>query len=228
VCRDGFAVRGAGPPVAVLLPGWATDGRMVGGLFPGASVVLSGPLRPDGFPDRLAAFLDQAASDRVTVVGWSLGGFLAAEFARRHPGKVRALLLIGVRRGYAEADIETVRASLARDRRSCLAGFYAQCFFPSEMAAYRRFRAGLQDAYLDGMDDESLGSGLSYLAAATLSAASFPRCPVAIVHGEKDVVAPPAEAQDLARECGASFRLLRGAPHAAFLSDGFGEVTLDG
>ena len=43
-----------------------------------------------------------------------------------------------------------------------------------------------------------------------------------VVHGEKDAVAPAAEAEELARAIpGASFRLLRGAPHAAFLDGGF-------
>ncbi len=213
----------------VLLPGWATDGRIFDGLFPGVAAVVAGPLRPEGFPDRLAAFLDGVARGPVTVVGWSLGGFLAAEFARRHPRRVRRVVLVGIRRRYPADAVEAVREKLLRDRRACLSDFHAQCFFPSRMAAYREFRAGLQEEYLREMDEKGLLSGLSYLSTASLSLSALPSCPVAIVHGEKDVVAPAGEAEEVAAESGrASFHLLRGAPHAAFLDERFRAVAADG
>ncbi|HEY5460306.1 MAG TPA: alpha/beta hydrolase, partial [Deferrimonas sp.] len=108
-------------------------------------------------------------------------------------------------------------------------GFYAQCFYPSQMPAYRRFRGGLQAAYLREMDRGALREGLSYLARARLSRETLPGCPVAIVHGEKDVVAPFAEAEGVAREGGnATFHPLPGAAHAVFLADGFRAVVGDG
>jgi len=206
----------------VLLPGWATDGRIFEGVLPGVAAVTTGQLRPEGFPRRLAAFLDRAARGPVTVVGWSLGGFLAAEFARECPDRVGRVVLVGIRREYPEGDVAGVLRSLSADPGACLSAFYAQCFYPSRMPAYRRFRAGLQAAYLREMDGGALREGLSYLAGARLSGETLPACPVAIVHGEKDVIAPFAEAEGLAREAGnATFHPLAGAPHAAFLADGF-------
>jgi pimeloyl-ACP methyl ester carboxylesterase len=97
------------------------------------------------------------------------------------------------------------------------------------MPAYRRFRGGLQAAYLREMDGVRLREGLSYLGAARLSGKTLPACPVAIVHGGKDVVAPFAEAERLARESGnTTFHPLPGAAHAAFLADGFRAVVADG
>ena len=213
----------------VLLPGWATDGRIFEGVLPGVTAVTTGPLRPEGFPRRLAAFLDSKARGQVTVVGWSLGGFLAAEFARDFPDRVRRVVLVGIRRAYPEGDVAEVLRSLSADPGACLAGFYAQCFYPSQMAAYRRFRSGLQAAYLREMDGGALREGLSYLAGARLSGETLPACPVAIVHGEKDVVAPFAEAEGVAREGGnATFHRLPGAAHAAFLADGFCAAVADG
>jgi pimeloyl-ACP methyl ester carboxylesterase len=223
-----FVTGGTGDPSMVLLPGWATDGRIFDGVFPGVTAVTTGPLRPEGFPRRLAAFLDRAARGPVTVVGWSLGGFLAARFAREYPDRVRRVVLVGIRREYPEGDVAGVLRSLSADPGACLSGFYARCFYPSQIPAYRRFRSGLQPAYLREMDDGALREGLSYLAGARLSGETLPACPVAIVHGEKDAVAPFAEAERLARECGnATFHPLPAA-HAAFLADGFRAVAGDG
>ncbi len=224
-----FTVAGEGDPSMVLLPGWATDGRIFEGVLPGVSAVTTGPLRPEGFSRRLAAFLDRTARGPVTVVGWSLGGFLAAEFAREYPDRVRRVVLVGIRREYPEGDVGAVLRSFSADPGSCLSGFYAQCFFPSQMPAYRRFRAGLQAAYLREMDGGALREGLSYLASARLSGETLPACPVTIVHGEKDVIAPFAEAEGVAREgANATFHPLPGAAHAAFLADGFRAVAADG
>ena len=221
--HEEFSVAGGTGPTMVLLPGWATDGRLFDGIFPGVAAVRScGPLRPEGFPDRLAAFLDGAVRGPVTVVGWSLGGFLAAEFAKRHPARVRRLLLIGVRRRYPAAEVEAVRAALLRGRRACLSDFYARCFFPSRMREYRAFRGGLQEDYLREMDEAGLLEGLSFLAENDFPGSGLPACPVTVVHGGKDVIAPAAEAQGLAGEAGrATFLLLPEAPHAAFLDEGF-------
>jgi pimeloyl-ACP methyl ester carboxylesterase len=79
------------------------------------------------------------------------------------------------------------------------------------------------------MDGGALREGISYLASARLSRDTLPACPVAVVHGEKDVVAPFAEAEGVAREGGnATFHALPGAAHAAFLADGFRTVAGDG
>ncbi len=224
-----FVVGGTGDPSVVLLPGWATDGRIFEGALPGVTAVTTGPLRPEGFPRRLALFLDRAASGPVTVVGWSLGGFLAAEFARENPDRVRRVVLVGIRREYPAADVEPILRSLSSDPGGCLSGFYTRCFYPSQIPAYRKFRGGLQAAYLREMDGGALREGLSYLAAARLSRGTLPACPVAIVHGEDDVIAPLAEAEDVARECGnGTFHPLPGVAHAAFLADGFRAVAADG
>jgi len=229
VPREEFTLVGGGDPSMVLLPGWATDGRIFEGVLPGVTAVTTGPLRPDRFTTRLAAFLDLTARGPVTVVGWSLGGFLAAEFAREYPDRVRRVVLVGIRRGYPEGDVAKILRSLSDDPGSCLSDFYAQCFFPSQMSAYRRFRARLQAAYLREMDAGVLREGLSYLASARLSGETLPACPVAIVHGEKDVIAPFAEAEGVAREGGsATFHPLPGTAHAAFLADGFRAVVADG
>ena len=224
-----LVVGGDGDPSMVLLPGWATDGRIFEGALPGVAAVTTGPLRPEGFSRRLAAFLDRTARRPVTIVGWSLGGFLAAEFAREYPDRVRRVVLVGIRRAYPEGEVAAILQSLSTVPGGCLSGFYARCFYPSQIPAYRRFRSGLQEEYLREMDVGVLRGGLAYLAGVRLSGGTLPACPVAVVHGQDDVIAPFAEAEGVARECGnATFHPLPGAAHAAFLADGFRAVVADG
>src|SRR5512140_2106281 len=130
-----FIVGGGGVPSTVLLPGWATDGRIFEGGLPGVTAVTTGQLRPMGFTARLAAFLGREARGPVTVVGWSLGGFLAAEFAREYPDRVRRVVLVGIRRAYPEDDVAGVARSLSADPGGRLSALSAQCLYPSQMAA---------------------------------------------------------------------------------------------
>ncbi len=48
------------------------------------------------FGDALAAVLDALGIARVHAVGVSYGGFVAAEFARRHPARAASLILSGI------------------------------------------------------------------------------------------------------------------------------------
>ena len=218
-----FDVAAGTVPSMVLLPGWATDSRIFDGLLPGVSAVrVFGALRVEGFAERLAAFLDTAACGPVTIVGWSLGGFLAAEFAGKYPSHVRDLVLISIRRRYPLSDVELIRSALLRDQRTCLSDFYTHCFFPSRMKECRLFRCGLQEEYIRTMDKDALLSGLDYLERTDFPADSVSCRPARIIHGEKDIVAPADEAEKLARAINAAtFCLLPGAPHAAFLDSGF-------
>ena len=207
----------------LLLPGWATDERVFGGVGAGFDRLL-----PPGFvtgPEVESGCerLDGAA----VVVGWSLGGFAAADFAARHADSVEKLVLIGVRRRYPREEIERVRRALTADREACLRRFYRECFLPAQREDFRRFRAELMPVYLDEMGTERLQEGLDYLEWAEIDPAALPAGKTVIVHGADDAVAPVEEARTLAAEAGVELRVVDGAGHAAFLSPGFDEILSD-
>ena len=105
--RLAYDVAGSGPAV-VLVHSGVTDRRMwdeqVALLAPRFTVVrcdLRGfgdsPLPPGPFSnvDDLAGVFDAAGIERAALVGNSLGGRVALEFALEHPGRVTKLVLIG-------------------------------------------------------------------------------------------------------------------------------------
>lgn len=62
----------------------------------------------DVVADDLARTLDRHGIDSAVLAGSSMGGYVALEFLRRHPGRVRALALLGTR---ATADDDAAAAA---------------------------------------------------------------------------------------------------------------------
>jgi pimeloyl-ACP methyl ester carboxylesterase len=107
-------VREIGPeeaPPLVLVHGWSFDGEMAFyRLIPelvdhfrvivpdhrnhGKSDWIRGHYEVADLADELAGILDAVGCERATVVGYSLGGMVAQELARRHPRHVKRLMLI--------------------------------------------------------------------------------------------------------------------------------------
>ena len=212
-----------GKALAVLLPGWASDARIFARLALSCDVlaprgVFTGAL--DGLADALSA----VKRGPVLLCGWSLGGFAAARFASASPELVARLVLVGVRRRYPAAALAALRSALRADRARCLGGFYRQCFLPAQPADFRRFRAELEPAYLADFALPDLLAGLDALEAAELTVDQLTARPTTVIHGARDVIAPAAEAEALARQAGANWRLLPAAGHAAMCAEGFAEV----
>ena len=51
------------------------------------------------FATDLGAVLDAAGETRAIIMGWSMGAYAALQFARLHPERVRALVLVGIGSG---------------------------------------------------------------------------------------------------------------------------------
>ncbi|HEY5410014.1 MAG TPA: alpha/beta hydrolase [Caulobacteraceae bacterium] len=67
----------------------------------------------DRFADDIGAVLDAAGEARAALVGWSMGAYAALQFARLHPGRVRALVLVGIGSGSPKADETGWRTQMA-------------------------------------------------------------------------------------------------------------------
>jgi pimeloyl-ACP methyl ester carboxylesterase len=65
---------------------------------------LNGPLTFPGLAATLAAELDVLGTERVILLGHSIGGMLALEFAATFPGRVRALILSATTPAFGSRD----------------------------------------------------------------------------------------------------------------------------
>ena len=209
-----------GRQTMVLLPGWATDARIFAGLAGDSNVVTPQGLLT-GAAEGLADVLVEIGAGPVLLLGWSLGGYAAADFARRYPELVERVVLASIRPHYPDEQIAAMRQALEQERASCLTTFYRQCFLPAQRAHYRQFRATLESAYLAEWNTAELLAGLDYLAEAELTPATLPACPTTLVHGAQDVIAPFAEALRLGEEAGMTVQVVADAAHAVFLAEEF-------
>ena len=79
----------------------------------GASELGEGMLTIDGMAADLEALLDALGIERATVVGWSMGGFLAQRLAARAPERIAALALLATDPG-APDSVPAAAADWAR------------------------------------------------------------------------------------------------------------------
>jgi len=65
----------------VLIPGWATDYRIFDSLNVKFNYLLPLDFSPDTFENVILNALEEKGIEKVSLFGWSLGAFLAAEFS---------------------------------------------------------------------------------------------------------------------------------------------------
>jgi pimeloyl-[acyl-carrier protein] methyl ester esterase len=234
-------IRGRGPDL-VLLHGWALHGGMWGPWLDALAEVarlhvldLPGHGR-SGWPAQVCdlAGLAEAVFPCVprgaALFGWSLGGMVALELARRHPRHLRALVLVattpkfvaspGWEHGVSPGLLEEFTAGLAADYRRTVQNFLALQTRGDEHAAGTLRRLRSQLASHGEPDRRALETGLAVLGTADLRDA-LPRIalPALVIAGEHDRLTPPEAGRALATGLPAArFRLLERSGHAPFLS----------
>ncbi|HIJ89752.1 MAG: alpha/beta hydrolase [Desulfobulbaceae bacterium] len=204
------------PPV-LFLPGWGFSGQILdlaekrySWLRPAA------PLDPATALSEILAYLGEHDIDTIQLVGWSMGAFLALDFACAFPGKVAALTLLGMRASWPPSEIGAIRLALEADPSAFLPDFYRKSLLGYKKES-RRFVAEQQEALMKSLDMQVLGRGLDYLAQWRQPAQGV-QCQVFCWHGRRDIIAPAAE---LAMIPGARLTIIEHGGHAIFLDREF-------
>ena len=147
--------------LAVLIPGWAADYRIFGPLKLEFNYLLPLTFHPCTFEKDLLKTIRENNIDKVSLFGWSLGGFLASSFAARHKGLIDRLILVSIRKKYDKSKLLEIKTHLGKNKRGYLYKFYMQCFFKKESMQW--FRKNLLKTYSEELDLGYLVESLSKL-----------------------------------------------------------------
>ncbi len=233
--------QGSGPDL-VLIHGWGMHGGIWGELparlaqyFRVTTLDLPGHgrSRASGGPLPLAAFTDSVAElcpAPAIWLGWSLGGLIALDAARRYPQQVTRLVLVGATPKFVQAPdwpqamtAETFAGfadSLTQDYRATLLRFLSLQVGGND-AARALLKPLRAEMFAHGEPQPAaLAAGLAILEHTDLRAqlASI-QIPALVVHGSHDRLAPPAAGEYLAAQLPqARLWQVESAGHAPFLS----------
>lgn len=246
--RVAFYERGSGPRLLMLTGTGSTmaewdpalirllsrNHRLVLIDYPG--VGLSSGRTPASFSrmaDQVNAFLLAAGYDRLDVLGWSMGGFVAQRLALEHPERVGSLVLAGTNPGGPHAvlgsgDVQRSDSDPDRSDREVLRELY-----PLTRAGQREGRAFLRrlerssqsgeipddfsvprasQARQVKAEDAWLRSDVNFRELSGL------KVPVLAAAGRVDRATPPANMRLIASRSGGRYRVFPGS-HAFLFSD---------
>jgi Predicted hydrolases or acyltransferases (alpha/beta hydrolase superfamily) len=227
-----LSVEGEGPPL-VLLHGIGSSAR---GFLPalpflprrrmlapdmpgyGGSAPLSAEFpEPDAFADWLAGVLAAAGIGRADLLGHSLGGVLAAAFARRHPHRVGRIVLSAPARGYAVQDpAEWPPGAWKRLRDFEAMGAEAYAAARARRLVHRQEAAPAVQAEMARLTRAGLAGSTALLARGDTIGWLSSRPPVAVVTGAEDEIVPADASRALAAHLGSRFVVLPGCGHAPY------------
>jgi len=223
-CRIHYEVTGEGPPIVFAhglggnhlswwqqVPHFAPRHTCVAfshrGFAP--STPPSGGPDPLDFAGDIEALLDLLALERPVIVAQSMGGWGAVEFALRHPGRLRGLVLAAttgsldpgrIEDGALQRRLEAWSADAqARTADALAAGIHPA--IGVRMAAEQPAHAHLYraiDAMSAGLDKGALRGRLFAMRARRPEALAGAGCPVLFVAGDEDIVLPPFAADAIA------------------------------
>jgi pimeloyl-ACP methyl ester carboxylesterase len=179
------------------------------------------------YADDLAELLDAlAVREPVVLVGFSMGGYVAWQFLRKYPGRVRALAQIDTR---VAADTEDGRAGRIKMAENVAEWGSARV---AEMMGPKLFAADTFQTLPDvvravrGVVEQTRPAAI---AGAQRGMAARPDVtemlptigvPTLVVAGEQDVISPPAEMEAFAAKIpGARFVKISGAGHMSTMEN---------
>lgn len=223
-----FVPRGFAKKI-VLIPGWAFDYRIFNAVDWKYDYLKAVKFSPFDFAAELKDFLTGRSIEKISLLGWSMGGFLACDFASEYPEMVEELILVSVRERFGQEYLREAAEKIRENKRAWLYRFYLGCFSQLDQTGRDYFKKELLSDYLEGMELEELISGLAFLAEARIYPAALAGIKkIRFFHGESDSVAPLEEAKKISSLLPqAEFISMPGLGHNVFLNKRF-EAAFNG
>jgi 3-oxoadipate enol-lactonase len=195
------------------------DARGFGGSPPGDSL-----LTMERIADDAKGLLDHLGVGQAVVAGCSMGGYAAFAFVRRHPDRLKGLVLQDTRAGADTEEARRNRATLAEKVRKEGAVAAADAFLPKLLGATTHKErpeivARLRERILAG-SPAGFANALHGLAARADSTPTLReiRVPTLVYCGAEDTITPPAESEAMhAAIAGSRLEVIPRAGHLANL-----------
>jgi len=195
-----------------------------------------GPLDFGNFADDLCRVLDHFGATRAHLVGLSMGGMIALDFATRYADRVATLTLCDSLPGFTHLS-EAQRAEFIRLRQEpLLAGKEPSDMAPAVARSLlgKNPRAGSYERLVESMSALHKQSYLKTIA----GSANYGRkldlesiaVPTHVVVGDEDTLTPPAMSREIARRIPeARLTIIEGAGHLSNIeqSEAFNRAVLD-
>lgn len=197
----------------------------------GRSACANDHFDPAEFPADLEAILEAAGSDRVALVGQSMGGWTGLPFARAHPERVRALVLCGTPGGLWTDAVAGAFAGIAQ--RVAEDGGIVGPGGAALGATYQKENPTGAFLY-DQIAGFNLGlepGAVARIAGVRIAAEDLEsfRTPTLVVSGDEDVLFPPAALESVAAAIpGARFERFEATGHSTYFErpDRFNALVL--
>ncbi len=174
----------------------------------------------DLFADDVAGLLDHLGVQRATVCGFSMGGYVAFAFYRRHTDRVRALVLADTRPQADSLEGKQGRFAAAQTAHERGAGAIAEGMLPRLLTPasiegrpdlVRAARAIMESTPVTGIAADLMAMAERPDSVDMLSGI---KVPTLVVVGEEDALTPPADARLMAERIpGARLVTIPGAAH---------------
>lgn len=173
-----------------------------------------------GMADDLAALLDALKIEKAHVLGYSMGGMVAQEFALRHPGRLEKLILLatsarpdGYMRAVVQSFINIRRSNMAREQvvRSLAPFLYTAALFDDEERYERAILASVANPYAQ-QDHAFIRQAQAILAHDASGRVGGIKASTLVVANREDILVPPRHGEALAKAIpGAQLQMLDGA-----------------
>jgi pimeloyl-ACP methyl ester carboxylesterase len=210
----------------VLIPGWATDYRIFEPLEIEFNYLLPVKFFTEDFSQSLLNALDQNNLTKVSLLGWSMGAFLASEFLCKYPQKVSRVFMVSAKEKYQKNNLEKIEAYLRKSQSGYLYKFYQECFCKEERDVFSWFKRNLLKKYLSDFSLDWLVCSLSYLSSAELSLKELIKADATFIQGQNDRIVPPEDFLSIKKAvAGGKFICLQETGHMPFLRPDFKKIV---
>ncbi len=187
-----------------------------------SDVPTNGVYSMDMYADDLVGLLDHLGISMITVAGLSMGGYIVFALVRRHPERIKGMILIDTKAGADTEEGRANRRKMAEQARTEGAAAVADVMLPKMLTERTRREQPELAAFVRDMmaatPVEGMVGALDALANRPDSTPTLAqiKVPTLVLVGSEDTLTPPSEAEKIKAGIeGSQLVVIEGAAHAA-------------